>query len=185
MFDRSAFWSPTPDWQQARLAGRALQLSALVLPVVWRLSGPEIRPALDELGLGQIVGPRDRCDVASYALRLAPDSVLLVCDAAASARLREFGDHAGLILSELSGGFVGIDLTGEDASELLQLASEYPFTSAADHPRESARMAFAGLPVAVMRRGNGWRLHAERPWATALWRWLVEHANHNGKGGLS
>jgi hypothetical protein len=36
-------------------------------------------------------------------------------------------------------------------------------------------MQFAGFRLVVSRRAQGWRLHIERPWAAALWRWLQAH----------
>jgi hypothetical protein len=53
--------------------------------------------------------------------------------------------------------------------------SEYPFDDTTIYPHESASMQFAGLRVIVSHRERGWRLHAERPWAPALWRWLQAH----------
>ncbi|MBU3672161.1 MAG: hypothetical protein FGM43_06380 [Sinobacteraceae bacterium] len=183
MFDRSGFWSTAPDWRQTVHFTARLQLAAAVLPAVWRLSGSASRSVLAELGVRHALGPRDACDAANYALRLAPDSVLLICHPAAHAVLHELGEHPQLVVSELSDGFVGMDITGSAAPLLLQLANEYPFMDLTDRPEESARMTFAGLPVVVMRRHDGWRLHVERPWAAALWRWLMQHVQHVEEGG--
>jgi len=184
-FDRSAFWSAPPDWQQARVAGDRLQLAVVELPAVWRLSGAGTQSLLNELGIRHVVGPREPSDTANYALRIAPQSVLLVCEASVGATLDHLGDRDGVVRSELSDGYLGIEVAGRDAPMLMQLASEYPFTDTTDRPAESARMLFAGLQVALMRRGDGWRLHVERPWGAALWRWLVEHVECIGKGGLT
>lgn len=183
-FDRSAFWSAPPDWRQARLESDRVQLAAVALPAVWRLSGAGTQSLLTELGIQHVVGPREPCDAANYALRIAPRSVLLVCQATKAATLDHLGDRDAVVLSELSDGYLGIDVAGRDALLLLQLASEYSFTDATDRPSESARMLFADLPVALMRRSDGWRLHVERPWGAALWRWLVEHVQCIEKGGL-
>lgn len=183
MFDRSAFWSPPPDWRRARIGSDRLQLAAIGLPAVWRISGVGRQSLLAELAVHDVVGPRDSCDAENYALRIAPDSVLLVCEGPIAAVLKRHGDHEAVVTSDMSGGYLGIDLTGVAALSLLQLASEYPFTDALDRPDESARMNFAGLPVIMMRRTDGWRLHVERPWAAALWRWLVEHIECVEKGG--
>jgi len=184
MFDRSGFWSPPPDWRQATHAEERLQITAVVLHAAWRLSGSSRHVVLTEIGVRQILGPRDVCDAARYALRLTPDSVLLIGDAADSATLRQSSDRPERVMSELSAGFIGIDITGAAAPSLMQLASEYPFMDKTYRPEESARMGFAGLPVVMMRRSGGWRLHIERPWAAALWRWLVEHGKQVGKDGL-
>jgi sarcosine oxidase gamma subunit len=183
MFDRSGFWSTAPDWRQTVYSTARLRLAAAVMPTVWRLSGFGSRTVLAELGVRHVLGPRDACDATDYALRLAPDSVLLICDPAACAALRDLGERPRLVVSELSDGFVGMDITGSAAPLVLQLANEYPFMDLTDRPDESARMTFAGLPVVVMRRHDGWRLHVERPWAAALWRWLMRHVQYVEEDG--
>jgi hypothetical protein len=53
--------------------------------------------------------------------------------------------------------------------------NEYPLSHNTILPHESAVMQFAGFRLALARRPDGWRLHIERPWAPALWRWLQAH----------
>lgn len=144
---------------------------------IWRLSG-NFAPLLDAQGAVPVLGPRQSYDGPCYALRLAPDSVLLVREAAAATALRPGWHQEGAALSELTDGIVCIDIDGARAAAIMALGSEYPFElpAAAGYPEESARLLFAGLRVAVLRRSGGWRLHVERPWASALWQWLSAHA---------
>lgn len=179
MFDRSAFWSPPPDWRQARLEGPGIRVTASAPPGVWRISGRGLPAALAHAGVARAVGPREACDAPVYALRIAPDSALLIGDAAHAP-----DDADGTVCSVLGDGIICIDVTGPAAASLMSLGSEHPFDDPPGGPLESARMLFAGLPVAVMRRGDGWRLHAERPWAPALWHWLAGHIAHCGEGAV-
>lgn len=178
MPDRSSFWSAPPDWSGARLGAVGLVVSAYEPLSAWQLSG-EFAPALARLGISGASGPRDSCDGGTYALRLAPDSVLLVTD-----RLQDPGagcSMPGLAASELSDGILCIDIDGAHAAWLMACGSEYPFASPPGGAEESARLLFAGLRVAVARRPTGWRLHVERPWAAALWHWLERVIE--GEGG--
>ena len=174
MFDRSGFWSPPPDWRHARLQASGVEVVVAAPQPAWRLSGRGVTALLAACGVGPAVGPREPIDAPRYALRIAPDSVLLVCDDALSATMAQ-GGHPEVFASEVGDGFVRIDITGLAAPALLVLASEYPFTAPPGPPLESSRMLFGSLRVLVARLGNGWRLHVELPWAPALWRWLDVH----------
>ena len=70
MFDRSAFWSPPPDWRQARLEGPGIRVTASAPPGVWRISGRGLPAALARAGVAHAVGPREVCDAQVYALRI-------------------------------------------------------------------------------------------------------------------
>jgi sarcosine oxidase gamma subunit len=175
MFDRSGFWSPVPGWIGAVLESEGFRIAAVAPAAIWRLSA-NVAPVLQRLGIDRTLGPRDACDAACYALRIAPDSVLAVCESEPTVALEPGWTADGAAQSEMNDGIVCIDIRGPRAAELMSLASEYPFTAAPGPQRESARMLFAGLRVAVMRRADGWRLHVERPWAPALWHWLAAHA---------
>ncbi|MFO1394035.1 MAG: hypothetical protein U1F09_09775 [Steroidobacteraceae bacterium] len=173
MDDRSPFWSPVPDWSSAKIRTSSLDVR-VVLPVcAWQLSG-EWGSVLTRLGVGAVRGPRDRCGDSRYALRLSPDSVLLVSDAPVD--LAAGWHEAGYAATALGDALVLVDLEGAGASALMAAGSEYPFSAAIVRPLESARMQLAGHTIAVSRRPSGWRLHVPRPWATALWRWLEAHS---------
>lgn len=176
MFDRRDFWPPLPAWHAARLEHPGLRVTVTAPGAIWRLSG-HYAPLLAGQGDVPVLGPREPRDALPYALRLAPDSVLLVCTAPAATALRPGANGAGAALSDLTDGIVCVDVEGPRAAALLALGSEHPFESlAAGYPLESARLLFAGLRVAVLRRSRGWRLHVERPWAPALWQWFTTHA---------
>lgn len=180
MFDRGEFWSAPPAWAGAQLHGAGVRIEALDIACVLQLSGA-VDAALAQVGIAGIHGPRELCEASRYALRLAPDSALLVDtaptgDRGESAALLQPGWHAdGAAISDLSDGILCVEITGPRARELLALGTEYPFESAQPAPQESARLLFAGLRVAVARRADGWRLHVERAWAPALWHWLAAH----------
>ena len=84
--------------------------------------------------------------------------------------------RSGIAVSDAGDAWILIDVEGEGAESLLAQGTEYALTHAPGPSTESARLLFAGLVVAVSRRANGWRLHVDRAWAPALWRWLVVHA---------
>jgi hypothetical protein len=56
----------------------------------------------------------------------------------------------------------------------MQQGTSYDLTATDGRPGESANIVFAGLRLAVVRRPDGWRLHVERPYATALWSWFAQ-----------
>lgn len=169
MPDRSTFWSPVPDWAETSLEAPGLSVEA-VRPAAMRLLSGQVDALPAEFGAGKVCGPRDTIDTKHYTLRLAPDCVLLVSETPLSGAT---GWHeAGFAVSEFGDGMVCFDLGGIRARELLACGTEYDFLAAPTAPRESARMLLGGVRVAVARHAAGWRLHVERPWATALWQWL-------------
>lgn len=183
MFDRSSFWSATPEWRGARLSGTGVAVAAVRPKSIWRISG-RIPLALPALGLTRTLGPREVCDAPRYALRLAPDSVLVVSidSQIEPGPLREAGSD--VFCSELTDGITCIDLEGPAVNRVLTRGCEYPFGAIAtmtevdavdSRAEESARLLFAGLRVAVLRSSGSWRLHIEQPWAPALWQWLSAH----------
>ena len=176
MPDRSTFWSPPPEWRAAVLAREGLCIAACEPVQAWRLSG-DVGSCLADLQLPAALGPRDAVAGERYALRLAPDSVLLVLDARLS--IAPGWDDRGWAMSDVSDGLLLLDIDGPDALRLMQAGSEYAFDAVASRPMESARMLFAGLRVVVARRSTGWRLHVDRAWAPALWRWLDTHLQDN------
>ena len=169
MHDRGQFWSPIPDWSSAALSTAAVSARPAAVGAAWQLSG-EWGGVLTRLGVGAVRGPRDRCADARYALRLSPDSVLLV--GADALDLSPGWHDDGYAATDLGDALVVVDVEGTGAAAVMSAGSEYPFDDTASRPHESARMQFAGHTVVVSRRAAGWRLHVPRPWAAALWRWL-------------
>jgi heterotetrameric sarcosine oxidase gamma subunit len=174
MHDRGEFWSSVPDWSQVSLHAAGVAVSPATVASIWLVSG-DIKQFLAQHGIGEILGPRQLCSGDTYALRLAPDRVMLVGDATALETCTGFAN--GCAVSDVSDGMMIFDIDGELAADLLAQGSEYPFEDTTIFPNESASMQFAGLRVFVSRRERGWRLHVDRPWAAALWRWLQLQAD--------
>jgi len=169
MHDRGRFWSAPPDWPQAAIAARDLRVAAAAAPSVWLVSG-DVAAFQRRHGLADPLGPRDRADGGRYALRLAPDRLLHLSDAAEDAAFGWLPD--GYAVSDLSDGMILIDVSGPHSDEVMAQGCGYDFHSRDSRPRESAQILFANLRLAVVRRPDGWRLHIERPLAPTLWRWL-------------
>jgi heterotetrameric sarcosine oxidase gamma subunit len=172
MPDRGQFWSAVPDWSQAGLHTAGIDIGLVGVASVCLVSG-DARQFLARHGVGEILGPRQPGNGDTYALRLAPDRMLFVGDASAIAA--SAGITNGCAVTDVSDGIVIFDILGDRAADLMAQGSEYPFDDTTIYPHESASMQFAGLRVIVSHRERGWRLHAERPWAPALWRWLQAH----------
>ena len=172
MHDRAQFWSPVPDWPRVSLHAAGIEIAPVNATSVWLVSGDQ-QQLLARYAAGESLGPRQVCSDDSYALRIAPDRVLFVADAQA------FDVSAvtapGCAITDVSDGMLIFEVRGEGAAELMAQGSEYPFDDTTVLPHESAMMQFAGFRLAVSRRAQGWRLHVERPWAAALWRWLQAH----------
>jgi sarcosine oxidase gamma subunit len=169
MHNRAQFWSPVPDWLQVSLVGSSIRVAPVESASVWLVSGtPPALPA--GYGIEAITSPRQCGDASRYALRLAPDRLLFVSGTAAET---SFGwSSEGGAITDVSDGIVIFDILGEAAGELMARGSEYPFLATAGPAEESASIRFAGFKLAVAKRTQGWRIHIERPWAPALWRWL-------------
>jgi sarcosine oxidase gamma subunit len=172
MHDRARFWSPVPDWSQVSLHAPGIDVAPLTSASLCLVSGNYER-LLARNNVNEIHGPRQVCDRDTYVLRLAPDRLLYV---GASPTPSMPGETASVCaITDISDGMLIFDVRGEGAAELMAQGSEYPFHDVAVLPLESASMQFAGFRLIVSRRAHGWRLHIERPWATALWRWLQAH----------
>ena len=172
MPDRGQFWSPVPDWSQVSLHAAGIDVAPAKAASVCLVSG-DVEPFLAQHDVGEILGPRQVCSGDTYALRLAPDRMMFVGDAVALETCSGFAN--GCAVTDVSDGIVIFDVHGEHAADLLGQGSEYPFEDTTIFPNESASMQSAGLRVIVSRRERGWRLHVDRPWAAALWRWLQAH----------
>ena len=172
MHDRGQFWSPVPDWPRVALHAPGVDVSPVAAAPICLVSG-DARQFLARHGSEQVFGPRDLCNGDSYALRLAPDRCLLVSNTSAMAD--RTGLANGCAVTDVGDGIMIFDILGDDASNLMTQGNDYPFDDTTIFPHESASMQFAGFRVSVSRREHGWRLHVDRPWAPALWRWLEAH----------
>lgn len=174
MFDRGLFWSPVPLWPQVHIVATSVDIR-LAPPATWMcLVSGDLDQFLMRQELPSCLGPRDLCDTPRYALRLAPDRLLFISrtPVPAAAAMAPGWSSDGIAVTDVTDGFVCLDLTGRGAAEVMRLAGPYDYDATARYEAESCQMLFAGLKVAVMRLENGWRLHVERPWAAALWHWL-------------
>lgn len=170
MLDRGLFWSPVPDWTHASIRHEGLSIAAVAPQAAWLVSG-NLAAFLDRRGvrLGD-AGER-------YALRLAPDRLLFVSMSGADDAT--FGWSEGCAVTDVSDGYVLLDITGPTASELMRLGALHDFEARSESA--SAAMLFAGQRVVLARLQQGWRLHVERPGATAIWQWLQRAASEWGK----
>lgn len=174
MHDRAQFWSPVPDWSRVSLHAAGIDVAPVNAASMWLVSG-DAQQMLARYGAGEAFGPRMVCSDVSYALRIAPDRVLFVADAQALDASAAVAVASSCAITDISDGLLIFDIRGEAAAELMAQGSEYPFDDTTVLPLESASMQFAGFRLIVSRRMHGWRLHIERPWAPALWRWLQAH----------
>jgi heterotetrameric sarcosine oxidase gamma subunit len=175
MADRGKFWPPVPDWPLAKLEHPGLAIAASAAEAAWLVSG-DLQAFLSRNGGLACIGPREICAAVPYAVRLAPDRLLFVQGGGDSVPKGTPGwSDDGLAVTEVSDGYVLFEITGSVAPELMALGANYAFEGKPAGNAESALMLFAGLKAAVARTPSGWRLHVERPYATAMWQWL-QHA---------
>lgn len=166
MPDRGLFWSPVPDWSRASIRHEGLSIAALAPQAAWLVSG-DLAAFLERRGI-RFGDTGDR-----YALRLAPDRLLIVSmDGADDAT---FGWSDGCAVTDVTDGFVLLDITGPAAPELMRLGALHDFEARSE--TASAAMLFAGQRVILARIPQGWRLHVERPNAAAIWQWLQRAAS--------
>jgi sarcosine oxidase gamma subunit len=167
MRDRGAFWGPVPVWQSALIDRDDTRVFAVCdIRQILMVSG-DVGAFMSRHGVMGLLGPRDIVSAATYALRLAPDRVLYVSDTEQAIDLG--WSAAGYAAAEMTDGFIVVDVSGPRSLDLMQQGTSYDLTAADARPSESANIVFGGLSLAVVRRPEGWRLHVERPHATALW----------------
>jgi sarcosine oxidase gamma subunit len=177
MADRGRFWSPIPDWENTTLDRPGLRIEARLDGAPMHLVSGNLAEFLARNGLASL-GPRDRCGSRRYALRLAPDRVLMAGDIQA-----ELGWSAATACAatDVTDGYLRFDVSGDEAEDVMAFGGHYDWRSEDIRPEESAAMLFAGLKTIVGRRDVGWRLHIERSLAPALWRWLEEIWNSGSR----
>jgi heterotetrameric sarcosine oxidase gamma subunit len=173
MLDRGLFWSPVPDWSRATIRHEELSIAALAPRVAWLVSG-NLAAFLERRG-ARFDDSGDR-----YALRLAPDRLLFVSmDGAATDGVTFGWSEDGCAITDISDGYVLLDISGPAARELMRLGALHDFEANPD--TGSAAMLFAGQRVILARIEQGWRLHVERPNAAAIWQWLQRAASEWAK----
>jgi heterotetrameric sarcosine oxidase gamma subunit len=173
VFDRGLFWSPVPDWPQAVIEGPGISIHPVPPAASMCLVSGNLEAFLERQGLRRCLGPRDICDGPRYALRLAPDRMLFICNGSLPAEASNPSwTSDGIAVSDVTDGFMCFDLVGRGAADIMRLAASYDFDEPLRPIEESTLMEFAGIKAAVVRRETGWRLHVERPQAATLWHWL-------------
>ena len=170
MLDRGLFWSPVPDWAQASIRHDGLSVTAVAPQSAWLVSG-NAAAFLERRGVR--LGDAGQ----HYALRLAPDRLLFV--SMDSVNDVTFGWSDGCAVTDVSDGYVLLDITGSAAPGLMRLGALHDLEARSD--TASASMLFAGRRVILACIPDGWRLHVERPDAASIWQWLQRAASEWGK----
>lgn len=166
MPDRGLFWSPVPDWSHATIQRDGLSIAAAAPQAAWLVSG-------DLAAFLQRCGVRFGDASNRYVLRFAPDRLLFVSmDGVEDVA---FGWSDGCAVTDVSDGYVLLDIIGPTARGLMQLGALHDFEATSD--TASAATLFAGQQVILARISQGWRLHVERPGAAAIWQWLQRAAS--------
>jgi len=137
--------SPMPI--DADMSGVGIRVRTLATGGQWIVTGSDLTPNTID------VGPPAR-------VWLAPDRCLVVAETATTSPEEYF-------VSDVTDGFVILDITGKNAAALLTMAS--PLDPAVLAPGSCAQTLFAGVKVIVYPHGDGLRLHVER----ALAQWLI------------
>ena len=115
-----------------------------------------------------------------YALRFAPDRLLFVVHGRRRHGWRDLRlVRDGCAVTDVSDGYVLLDITGPAAPELMRLGALHDFEAKSE--TASAAMLFAGQRVILARIQQGWRLHVERHNAAAIWQWLQRAASEWAK----
>ena len=172
MLDRGLFWSPVPDWSRASIRHDELSIAAVAPQAACLVSG-NLAAFLER----QSVRFGDAGE--RYALRLAPDRLLFVSMDGVNTDGMVLGWSDGCAVTDVSDGYVLLDITGPAAPELMRLGALHDFE--ANPETGSASMLFAGQRVILARIQQGWRLHVERHNAAAIWQWLQRAASEWGK----
>jgi heterotetrameric sarcosine oxidase gamma subunit len=172
MPDRGLFWSPVPDWSRVSIRHDGLSIAAVAPQAAWLVSG-NLAAFLERRGV-RFGDAGDR-----YVLRLAPDRLLFVSIGVPSDDATFGWSEDGCAISDVSDGYVLLDITGPGAAELMRLGALHDFEAKPD--TGSAAMLFAGQRVILARIQQGWRLHVERPNAAAAWQWLQRAASEWAK----
>ncbi len=172
MPDRGKFWPAVPDWSAASIRRPNLEIAVARAQSIWLISG-DLAKFLAQHHGGAALGPRDTIAGGIYALRRAPARLLSVGSTQVAS-----GWSDGVATTDVSDGYLLVDVTGPSAPDVMAMGAEYDFAAKPALATESATMLFAGLKLSVARIAGGWRLHVERPWAAALWHWL-EYATQN------
>ena len=162
MADLGECWPKEPDWSAA--------------PHAWGLEIRRVSDVFQTLVSGNLeawsAGSRIGLDVApapgrDYAVRVARDRVLMVT--AQPMASRPGWNASGHAATDLSGGYLLLEISGARLPELLSRATTLPGLDASP----SAAIRFAGLDAIAYFVAQGvLRLHVDRSLSGYLWSWL-------------
>ena len=115
---------------------------------------------------------------------LGPDEwLLIVTDGEQSRVERQLRESAGdrLSVTDVSGGFIHINLAGEDVGEVLQKSSPYDFHPRNFPPGRCVQTVFAQAGALVIAAEDGsFDLVFRRSYADYLTRWIADAAEEYG-----
>jgi len=119
------------------------------------------------------LAPNTLADFFPYSLWLAPDRTLVVYET-------QRGEPSGRFISDVTDGFVLIELVGPRAGELVAASTSIDPSNAILAPGRCIQTLFGGVKVVLYAYGHGFRLHAERQFAAFLLAWLRQAASALG-----
>ena len=126
------------------VAGPGVAVDVVLPEGLWLVSGVDIAPNTISAGRHW----------------LAPDRVLVVGDVTPD----------GAFVSDVTDGYIVLDITGPNAAALLAMATTLPMAALSDE--HCAQTQFAGVTVLLAGLPTGLRLFVERPLAGWLLAWL-------------
>ncbi|AOF92877.1 sarcosine oxidase subunit gamma family protein [Sinorhizobium sp. RAC02] len=167
MLDIARKWQPEPDWVQARLTGRAVDIRALA-GVTQRLVSGDIDRFRARYDLGKDIGALGLAFGDRYAVRVARDRLLVI--GLSSVEMADGWHDEGYAVSTVSSALRLFEATGEGVRDLLARAT----TVDPDHPGPCAAMPFGGVMGTVYQHINAetLRIHIDRGLAAYLWEWF-------------
>lgn len=167
MLDVARKWRPEPDWANARLTGRTIEVGAII-GVTQRLVSGDAGRFLARYGLGEDVGALGLALGARYAVRVARDRLLVI--GLSSADLPDGWHEEGYAVSSVDSTLRVFEAKGEGIRDLLARAT----TIDPDNPGPCAAMPFGGVTGTVYRHADAetLRIHVDRGLAAYLWEWF-------------
>ena len=100
-----------------------------------------------------------------YSLWLAPDRTLVVYETAR-------GQPQGRFVSDMTDGLVAFEISGPRAGEIVSASCTLDPRGDILARGRCSQTLFGGVKVVLYPHGDGFRLHAERPFAAFLLEWL-------------
>ncbi|WDZ80701.1 hypothetical protein PWG15_23315 (plasmid) [Ensifer adhaerens] len=167
MLDNSVKWKPEPDWNCARLLGRAIEVRAIPGLTQHLVSG-DIDRFRERHGLGEDVGALGLARGARYAVRVGRDRLLAVGLPATECAVGWHDDGYGV--TALGSAQRVLEAHGEGVRDLVARATALD----PGNPGPCAALQFCGLTCSVYFHGDTQtlRVHVERGLAAYLWEWL-------------